>query len=97
MPQLMVQRTDAQLALHRFKGRLDLCQLYVALPEHRRILAREVRAQQIVAILQLRSRELWPVDAKLEVLARHGLAFVGELQVQETKCAARFFPCGTDA
>src|SRR6516165_3136418 len=97
MAQLMVQRTDAYLALHGFKGRLDLCQLYITLPEHRGILAHQVRTQQIVTILQLRRGEFWTVDAELETLTCHRLPFARELQVQEAKSAARFFPCAADA
>src|SRR3974390_131737 len=97
MAQVMIQRTDTQLAFHGLKGRLDLCQLYIALPKRRGILAHEVRTEQIVAILQLRRQELWSVDAKPKAVARHRLAFARELQVQETKSAARFFPCGADA
>ena len=91
MAQLMIQRTDTQLALHGFKGRFDLCQLHIALPEHRGILTHEVRTEQIVAILQLRRYELCSVDAKLKAVARHRLAFARELQVQETKALPASF------
>lgn len=50
-----------------------------------------------MAILQLRRNELWSVDAKLKAVARHGLAFARELQVQQTKSTARFLPCGANA
>src|SRR6266446_2057634 len=42
MPQLMVKGANTQFALHRSEGGLDLRQLYVALPQYRRILPHQI-------------------------------------------------------
>jgi hypothetical protein len=47
--------------------------------------------------LQLSRSEFWTVYSKLKAVPRHGLAFAGELHLQETKRAARFLPRRTDA
>src|SRR5712691_5414393 len=54
MFQLMVDRSNAQIALQTFESRFDLCQLHVSIPQYGWIFGYQVRAQQIVAIPQLR-------------------------------------------
>jgi len=53
MFQLMVYRTNTQVALQAFEGRFDLRQLHVSIPQYGWIFGYQVRAQQIVAIPQL--------------------------------------------
>ena len=65
MLQLMVDRTNPQIALQTFEGRFDLCELHVAVPQDSGIFGYQVRAQQIVAIAQLRFFELGLVELNL--------------------------------
>ena len=48
-PHLMVHRPDCQVALEALERRFDFRELYVALPQCRRVFTGQVRAQQIVA------------------------------------------------
>ena len=50
MLELMVDGPDAQFTLQAAKGALDLRELHVARPQHRRVFAREIASQQIMAI-----------------------------------------------
>src|SRR5216683_4412466 len=97
MPQLMVKRANAQLALHRFEGGLDLGQLYIALPQYRRIFPHQIGAQQIVTIQQLSRLQLELVDAEVKTVASYCFAFARDMDLQETINNTGFFPRSADA
>src|SRR6266851_3803475 len=97
MPQLMVKGANAQFALHRFEGSLDLRQLYVALPQDRRIFPYQIGAQQIVTILQLSRPQLGLVDSEAKVVAHDRFTFARDMDLQETINTACSFPCRADA
>src|ERR1043165_2381069 len=64
--ELMKDGPNAEFAFQRSKHTLDLRQLYVACPQHRRVFAREIAAQQIVSVALLGSLELRLVGVKRE-------------------------------
>src|ERR1035437_245245 len=70
MLELMIDGTDTQLALQRAKDTLDLRQLHIARPQHRRIFGGEIAAQQIMAVALLGSFQLDLVDLKRGLCAR---------------------------
>src|SRR6266403_1170322 len=84
MPQLMVKGANTQFALHRFEGGLDLRQLYVALPQYRRILPHQIGAQQIVTILQLSRFQLGLVNSEVKAVPHYRFAFARDLDLEKT-------------
>src|SRR5258708_37441606 len=92
MPQLMVKGTNTQFALHSFEGGLDLRQLYVALPQYRRILPHQIGAQQIVTILQLSRFQLGLVNSEVKAVPHYRFAFARDLDLEKTINTAGFFP-----
>src|SRR5690242_2968658 len=97
MPQLMVKGANAQFALHRFEGGLDLRQLYVALPQYRWILPHQIGAQQIVTILQLSRFQLGLVNSEVKAVPHHRFALAGDMDLEETINTPSFFPRCADA
>src|SRR6266566_4178955 len=83
--QLMVDRSNAQIALQTFEGRFDLRQLHVSIPQYRWIFGYQVRAQQIVAIPELSFFQLDLVELKCERLPRHRLARLGQVDLHESE------------
>ena len=53
MLQLVINGSDAQLALQRTEHTLDLCQLHVARPQHGWIFTSKIAAQQIMPVTLL--------------------------------------------
>src|SRR5258708_30807767 len=92
MPQLMVKGTNTQFALHSFEGGLDLRQLYVALPQYRRILPHQIGAQQIVTILQLSRFQLGLVNSEVKAVPHYRFAFARDLDLEKPITTAGFFP-----
>ncbi len=97
MLELMIDRPDAQLALQAFKGRLDLRELHVAIPQHCGILSDQVGAQQIVTVSQLRLFELGVVGVKRKCLRRDLFVFSGHANLHESERAARLLLGGSEA
>src|SRR5258708_39268456 len=92
MPQLMVKGTNTQFALHSFEGGLDLRQLYVALPQYRRILPHQLGAQQIVTILQLSRFQLGLGNSDVKAVPRYRFAFARNLDLEKTINTSGFCP-----
>src|SRR5579862_5981443 len=67
--ELVIDGPDTQFAFQRSKHALDLRQLHVACPQHRRIFTREIAAQQIVPVALLGSLELRLVSVEREGIA----------------------------
>ena len=70
-----MNRAQAQLALERLEGGFDLGELDVAFPQDRRVLADQVRPQQIVPVTEFRFLQLLLVHRKGKRLASD--AFTG--------------------
>src|SRR5213078_1879302 len=88
--ELMIDGPDPEFALQRSKHTLDLCQLHVACPQHRRVFACEIAAQQIVSLALFGSLELRLVSMKCEGIARDLFILLRKLNLHETESAARF-------
>jgi len=80
----------AQFALQGSKHALDLRQLHTTCPQHRRVFAAEIAAQQIVSIALLGSLELRLVGVKRECRARDFFILRRKLNLHEAEGAARF-------
>ena len=57
--ELMIDGPDTEFAFQRSKHTFNLRQLHVACPQHRRVFAREIAAQQIVSVALLGTGSLW--------------------------------------
>ena len=79
MFELMIDRSNSQFRLQRSKHALDLRQLHITRPQHRRIFAGEIAAQQIVPIPLLGRLELRLVGVKRERRARDLLVLLRKL------------------
>jgi hypothetical protein len=82
--QLMVNRTESQLAFQGFERGFDLGQLHVSVPQHGRILGHQIGSQQVVPVSQLGLPQLVLVQGEGETLARYRFAFFGEAEGHET-------------
>src|SRR5689334_16104008 len=88
--ELMIDGPDAEFAFQGSKHTLDLRQLHVAGPQHRRVFAREIAAQQIVSVTLLGSLELRLVGVKPEGIAPDLFIVSRKLNLHESESAARF-------
>src|SRR6201987_6346145 len=88
--ELMKDGPDTEFAFQRSKHTLDLRQLHVAGPQHRRVFAREIAAQQIVSVTLLGSLELRLVGMKREAIAPDLFILPRKLNLHEPESAARF-------
>src|ERR1051326_3259327 len=95
--ELMIDGPNTQFALQRSEYAFDLCQLHITCPQHRRVFAGEIAAQQIVSIALLGSFELRLVRAKREGLARDFLTFLRKPDLHETESAPCLVLRRTDA
>src|SRR6185436_17210339 len=90
--ELMVDGPDPEFAFQRSKHTLDLRQLHVACPQHRRIFAREIAAQQIVSVALLGSLKLRLVGVKREGIAPDLFILPRKLNLHEAEARpASFF------
>ena len=80
MLQLVINRSNPQFTFERAEHRLDLCQLHIAGPKHRRVAVGQIRPQQIVSIAPLGLLALVPVHPK-----RKGLA-AAQIELQIGSC-----------
>ena len=96
MGQRMINRTQAQLAFQRLERCFDLRQLYIALPQHGRILFHQIGAQQILSILQLGCFQFGLVYLETKTGTRDRFAFARHLRLDETSRTPGFFPRGSD-
>jgi hypothetical protein len=62
----MVNRTQSEIALQRPECRLDIRQLNITGPQHRRIFRRQIRPQQVVTIALLGLSQFDLLDAKVK-------------------------------
>src|SRR5579862_4007033 len=90
MFELMIDGPDTEFAFQRSKHTFDLRQLYVACPQHRRVFAREIAAQQIVSVALRGSLELRLVGVKREGIAPDLFMLLRKLNLHEAESAARF-------
>src|SRR5581483_3673192 len=85
--ELMIDGPDTEFAFQRSEHTLDLRQLHIACPQHRRVFARQIAAQQIMSIALLGSLELLLVGAELEGIASDLLVVLRKLNLHETESA----------
>src|SRR4026208_472649 len=83
--ELMIDGPNSQFALQRSEYAFDLRQLHIAGPQHRRVFAGEIAAQQIVSIALLGSLELRLIGAKRECRARDFLVFFRKPHLYEAE------------
>src|SRR3954462_10716151 len=88
--ELMIDGPYTEFALQRSKHTLDLRQLHVACPQHRRVFAREIAAQQIVSVALLGRLELRLVGVKREGIALDLFILLRKMNLHEAESAARF-------
>ena len=77
MFELMMDRADSEFTLQRTKHALDLRQLHIAGPQHRRVFACEIAAQQLVPVALLRGVQFLFVHGKREGLFRNRFVLSG--------------------
>src|SRR3954451_23931149 len=94
--ELMIDGPDTEFAFQRSKHTLDLRQLHVACPQHGRVFAREIAAQQIVSVALLGSLELRLVSVKREGIAPGLFVLPRKLNLHKAESAARFLPRSPD-
>jgi hypothetical protein len=94
--ELMIDGPNPQFALQRSEYALDLRQLHIAGPQHRRVFAGEIAAQQIVSIALFGSLELRFIGAKRECRARDFLVLFRKPDVYEAESAPCLFLGRTD-
>ncbi len=87
---LMINRPNSQLTLQTLKGRFDLRQLHVAVPQHLGIFPRQIGAQQIMSIAPLRFLQLAALEPELEGLASHFFLGLGHADLHETEGPSGF-------
>src|SRR5947199_5846210 len=97
MFQLMTNGPDAQFAFQRAEYTLDLRQLYITRPQHRRIFSGEIAAQQIVAVALFGSFQFGLVQLKRKCLTSDRLGRGGDLNFYEPISPTGFFFGGSDA
>src|ERR1044071_4530571 len=81
--ELMIDGPNTQFTLQRSEYTLDLCQLHIAGPQHRRVCPSEIAAQQIVSIALFGSPELRLVGVKRKCRARDFLIFLRKPDLHE--------------
>src|SRR5215471_17662070 len=86
----MIDGPDAEFAFQRSEHTLDLRQLHVACPQYGQIFAREIAAQQIMAVALLGSFELRLVGVKREGMAPDLFILPRKLNLHKAESAARF-------
>ena len=97
MLQWMIDGPDSQFAFQRAKNTLDLRELDIARPQHRRIFTAEVAPQQIVPVALFPGFQLGLVHLERERLACDRFARIGKLNLHKAEGAASFFLGGADA